>query len=102
VVYLSTGFYFKPLHKVTNNLGKPVTGTSPSSTDRVYLGDFDADGRTDILSTASKLGHENHFATPWDGFRLYFSTGDGFAAPISSSAGGWAETFTLADFNGIA
>lgn len=69
-----------------------ANGSWPSYGENFYLGDFNGDGKTDLLVT-SKDG-------AWVGWKALLSTGNGFTQSATGSWPSYGENFYLGDFNG--
>lgn len=84
-LYLSTGSGFTMVRQ----------GQWPSWGERIMTGDFNGNGRTDILVTANRDQNNT-----WGGYRLFLSTGEGFVEATSGQWPSWGERLHLGDFNG--
>jgi RHS repeat-associated protein len=72
---------------------KAYHGTTPSYKDRIIPGDYNGDGKTDLLVTAES---DNN----WGGCKLFLATGNGFIQSSSSSNPSYNAHLHPADFNG--
>ncbi len=69
-----------------------------SNSDICYTGDFNGDGKTDILTVYKKPTTTSN--ATYNGFRLYLSTGDTFVKVKEAGFPGWGERIIPGDYNG--
>lgn len=84
-----------------------LTLTYPSSDDRVYIGDFNGDGKDDILTTSDNTSPINN--TTYSVFNVLYNTYSGGTLSFSSPSSfwncnvgctAWGEDYYIGDFNG--
>ena len=67
----------------------------PGSTENIYPGDFNGDGRTDFLVQANRS-----LGTSWGGYRIFLGIGDGsFRQVYKGGWPNWGESISMGDFN---
>lgn len=88
VLYLSAGESLDQIFLGDESAFTPV--------ERRFIGDFNNDGRTDILTTSLYADQ----TAEYDGYRLHLSTGSGFVLAGEGDLFGVDESIHTADFNG--
>jgi hypothetical protein len=87
-LYLSNGNSLEKIKSSTNG---------PTYKEIIHTGDFNADGKTDLLATWDK----KEYGTPeYDGYRLYLSDGSDFILTDQGDFFSWDNSIHPADFNG--
>lgn len=87
---------YKILTATGNGFKETFYAISPFPNCRLYVGDFNGDGKDDILATANSENPGNR----WDGYRLYHSTGNGFEQKAYGKWPSYTEQLIVNDWNG--